>query len=200
MKKIIATMFILGALMTGTVIYANGTSNQPGGIPGKTARITFSSVSDGATLTIKDSNDRTIYEEQVKQEGAYAKNFDFSNLPDAAYYFEMDTKDSIRIYPFVVSGKQVKMLDGERYSIAKPELHVEGDKLFLTKGVSDQQPVKVDFYYEGRELAYSEQLIVGGELNRIYDFSTSKRGDYFVVIQSGDRTFRESIRINGTYW
>lgn len=193
-------MFILGALMTGTVIYANGTSNLPGGIPGKTARITFNSVNTGAKLSIKDSNDVTLYSEEVRQEGDYAKKYDFSNLPEGTYYFEMETRDSIKIYPFSVSDAKVQMMEQERFVITKPEIQLIGDKLFLTKNVSEKQPVKVDFYYEGRELAYSEQMTPEGELNRVYDFSTSKRGDYYVVIETGDRVFRENVRIQGTYW
>lgn len=193
-------MFILGALMTGTVIYANGTSKLPGEIPGKTTRVTFNSVHNGARLFIKDSNERTLYTEEIRQEGDYAKKFDFSNLPSANYYFEMDTKDSIMIYPFVVSGSQVIMLESERYSIAKPEFQLKGDRLFLSKDASDQQSVKIDFYYEGRELAYSEKMTTDGDLNRIYDFSTSKRGDYYIVVKSGDMIFRESVSIDGASW
>lgn len=193
-------MFILGALISGTVIYANGTSELPGEIPGKTARITFEGVISGAKLFIKDSNKRTIYTEEIRQDGVYAKQFDFSNLPSSTYYFEMDTRDSIKIYPFVVSGSQVNMLESERYGIAKPEFELNGNRLFISKDVSDPQSIKIDFYYEGRELVYSEQMKTNGNLNRIYDFSTSKRGDYYIVVESGDRTFRESVSIDGTYW
>lgn len=193
-------MFILGALMSGTVIYANGTSNLPGGIPGKTTKVSFPAVKDGARLFIKDSNDITLYSEEISHAGEYAKRFDFSNLPEGNYYFEVDMKDSIRIYPFSVSDAQVEMMEQARYSIAKPEIEMRGDKLFLTRDAAGKQAVKVDLFYEGRELAYSEQMTPEGDLKRVYDFSTSKRGDYLVVIETGDRVFRENVRVKGTYW
>lgn len=200
MKKIIAALFILGALMTGNTIYANGTSTSPSEIPGKTTRVTFANVDQGAKLYIRDSKERTIYSEKINREGLYAKAFDFSNLPPATYYFELNSEDSIRIYPFTVSAEQVNMMDGERYSIAKPEIVLRGDTMFLTKDVEGQQSVIVDLYYEGHALAYTEHLTVEDELKRAYDFSTSKRGEYHVVIHAGDRTFREKVNITGTYW
>ncbi len=200
MKKIIAALFILGALMTGNTIYANVTSTPPTEIPGKTTKVTFANVDDGAELYIKDSNERTIYSEKITREGLYAKAFDFSNLPPATYYFEVNSEDSIRIYPFTVSAEQVNMMDGERYSIAKPKIVMKGDRMYLTKDVAGQQSVMIDLFYEGHTLAYTEFLNIENELKRVYDFSTSKRGAYYVVIRTDDRTFREKVNISGTYW
>ena len=200
MKKSITALFILGALMTGNTIYANGTSTSPSEIPGKTTRVTFANVDNGAELFIKDSNERTIYSEKITHAGLYAKSFDFSNLPPATYYFEVNSEDSIRIYPFKVSDAQVIMMDGERYSIAKPKIVLSGNKMYLTKDVAGQQSVMIDLFYEGHTLAYTEFLNIENELKRVYDFSTSKRGAYYVVIHTDDRTFRERVNITGTYW
>lgn len=199
MKKTIATTLILGALITGTTIYANGITNLPSEKPDKVTRLTFENVDKGARLFVKDSDGQILFKEKISAEGTYTKAYDLSEFPEGEYYFEIDKKGFITIYPFSVEKNSVEMLSSEKLTIAKPMVRVNNDRVYLSRVGSNSQSMNIEIYYEGKELAYSEELTRDGEIERIYDFSTSESGSYLFSIDVDDRTFNEMVHVNGIY-
>jgi allophanate hydrolase subunit 1 len=86
------------------------------------------------------------------------------------------------------------MKDGER-NISKPEVLVRDGMVYLSKDSNDHKSVKIEVYYEGQDLAYSERIKKGQKVNRVYDFSSSKKGNYVIVMSSEGRTFTNKVLI-----
>lgn len=199
MKKTIATILVLGALISGTTIYANGITTMPSEKPGKVTRVTFENVNKGARLLLKDSNGQILYSERISKEGSYTKNYDLSEFPVGDYSFEIDKKGFISIYPISVQKESVEMLSAQNLRIAKPSVSVNDNRAYLTRLGTESQTIDVSIYFEGQDLAFSEEITREGEVERIYDFSTSESGSYLFSIDADNRTFNETVYINGVY-
>lgn len=200
MKKMIATLLILAALVSGNTIYANGTASFPPDKPEKTTRVTFENTNKGARLYIKDSEDQTLYSERIKTEGSYTRGFDLTELPENEYYFEVDKEEVITLFPFRVEEKSVRLLQELKKNIVKPEIQLDGNRVILSHDAPEAKTLKVEIYYEGRDLVYSEDLDRDGKLLRRYDLSKSTSGEYLFSIKCDNHVFNEYVDIRTQAW
>ena len=157
--------------------------------------VSFENVKEGSLLIIKDIDGITLYSEQIEKTGTYTKRFDLTNLPDAKYYFELDTQEEIAIFPFYIEANIAEFVKEEAYTIVKPEVVAKDDFVYISNNSLEYQSLKIDVFYEGYDLAYSEKIKDVASLNRIYDFSNSKKGNYDIVFSFQGRSFSNSINI-----
>jgi len=59
----------------------------------------------------------------------------------------------------------------------------------------EEENLKIEVYYEGYDLAYSEKIRDTKNLRRIYDFTGSQKGNYLIVFTSKGRIFTNNISI-----
>lgn len=193
MKKLFATLMIMGALMSGNYIYASGsTSRKPSPVE-KSARVTFENTNIGAMLYIKDSEDHTLYSEKIKTEGSLTRGFDLSNLPANEYYFEIDKENLITRIPFTVDEESVSLHHDLKENIVKPEIILDGDRVVLSRDVENAQSLKVSIYYEDKGLIFSEKLDRDGKVNRRYDLSNNASGSYLFNVEFENQTYSEYV-------
>lgn len=60
---------------------------------------------------------------------------------------------------------------------------------------NEEKSMKIEIYYKGYDLAFSDKLNNFRILNRTYDFSTSKKGYYELVFTIEGKTIKERINI-----
>jgi len=195
MKKLLVISLVLAAMTASSVGYSAEyalSSNEP---TGKVTSVTFQHVEQGSTLVLKDQKDVVLYTEKIEKSGTYSKGFDLSNLPDGVYYFEFETKDLIKVMPFRMTQSEVAFLKEEERNIRKPEVVVVDGYVYISTTSPEDKSVIIDVYYEGWDLAYSERIKKGQQVNRVYDFSGSKKGNYVIVMKSDGRTFKNNVLI-----
>jgi len=195
MKKLLVISLVLAAMTASSVGYSAEdafSSNEP---TGKVTSVTLQYVEQGSTLVLKDRKDAVLYTETIEKSGTYSKGFDLSNLPDGVYYFEFETKDTIKVMPFRVAQSDVTFLKEEERNIRKPEVAVADGYVYISTTSPEDKSVIIDVYYEGWDLAYSERIKKGQKVNRVYDFSGSKKGNYVIVMKSDGRTFKNKVMI-----
>ncbi len=191
----ILTTLVLGALISSSLTDAYGNTNLPSEKPSKITKVTFDEVNLGDRLYIKDSYGQTLYSEKIKTDGSYTKRFDLSKLSEDEYYFELDKADALTILPFNVGREIISLKKESKTDIAKPQLEMQKHKVKLTRDVEGAQSLTIKVYYEGRDLAYSEDIDKVGKLVREYDFSTSLPGEYLFYINYEDRVFTKYVYV-----
>ncbi len=199
MKNINRISLALGIAISSTISYSNPLIPDPGENPGTLARVSFYNVNRGAMLSLKDKDGISLYREKIKNSGEFSKGFDLSNLPDAEYYFELDMEDQIKIIPLSVKENIVEFIENQEYEIMKPKVRLKNDLVYISSSSKDRQSMKIDVYFEGQDLAYSEKIDNVQDVNRIYDFSDSKEGNYMIIINSNGRVFSESIHAGSAF-
>ncbi|MBT3208177.1 MAG: hypothetical protein HN704_04690 [Bacteroidetes bacterium] len=174
-------------------------SNKKGSVSNKKinnpTNLSFENVAEGSTLQIKDKDKYIIYKEIIEISGKYSKNFDMSNLPDAEYFVELHMQDKIVILPFSVKATVATLRKAESREIFKPMVSVQGDSVIISRKLMEEENLKIEVYYEGYDLAYSEKIRDTKNLRRIYDFTGSQKGNYLIVFTSKGRIFTNNISI-----
>ena len=157
--------------------------------------VRIENVNKGSTLYIKDSVGVELYKERIKKTGLYTNKFNLTNLPDAAYYFQLNKANETRIIPFTVEASIVEFVKAKEFSIDKPDVEVIDDRVYISSVSADQQLWEISVYFENGDLAFSEKLDKTQMMKRVYDFSSSEKGNYTIVFSSKGRKFEEGVHI-----
>ncbi len=195
MKKLIKKGLVIVVMFTSILSFSNEPKLNKDGKVVVATKVSYDNVKEGSFLQIKDNYGQILYNEFIEKAGIHTKNFDLTNLPDALYYFELDNQIEIIITPFTVKDNIAVLIKDEEYKIDKPEIIVKDEHVYILNMSPAKFPWKINVYYEGDDLAYSEKLKDNKLLSRLYDFSNSKKGNYMIVLKSEGRTYRTNINI-----
>ncbi|QXP65868.1 hypothetical protein [Polaribacter sp. AHE13PA] len=189
-KKIILVALMLGTLITN----ANEKDNTNYKEAKKTVKVEFNNVKKGQTLTIKNSNGLTVYNNEIQNSGDYSKTFDFSALENGIYSAELNKDFEIVIKKFNVENGLVTFLNNKDEKIFKPIIRTEGELLLISKINFNNEPLKVTLYYNN-EAVLSETISGDKLLQRVYQLSEKEVGAYKVVVSSDERTYTKDFTI-----
>lgn len=157
--------------------------------------VNFDYVKNGSVLSIKDENGLILYKETIQKSGNYSKGFDLTELPDGKYFFELDKDVEISVIPFEVSNTKVTFNKEKESIIRKPILVTKKGVVYLSKLSVNNEPMEVTIYHENDKV-YAEKLQEDSySIGRAYDFSTSKKGEYRIVMETEGRQFVKNIKI-----
>lgn len=195
MKEVIKKSMLALVLFMATQTYSNDAdsiiiNNE------ESKLVKIERLKAGSILKIKDEFGMTLHKEIINNSGYYSKSFDLSELPEATYYFELDNDDEIRTIPVVIKNQKAERLFGEESRIAKPQVKIDGNLVHLQQSSIKEQDLFITIYYEGGEVAFEESIKDVQSLKRSYDFTSSLKGDYTLVVNTGGRSFTNRINIS----
>jgi len=197
MKTAIRKSLVLVAIiLTATVSYGNEISGNTNN--GKSARtnVTFKDVKKGTVLSIKDKNGLILFKESIQQNGDYSKGFDLTSLPDGDYYFELNKEVEIKVVPFKVTASLVEFDKTAEVSFFKPVVFVNRTNVHVSKMAIGNDIIEVEILSSNGDTVHKEKIEKEGYiLGQIYDFSTSQKGVYTIVMKTNGRRFVENIQI-----
>ncbi len=158
--------------------------------------IRFENVMQGSSLTIKDENGLVLYNESIEQTGDYTKGFDLSSLPNGDYFFELNSDLKLVVIPFNVDSSEVVLEKGSEEAIYKPAVITKENMVYVSRTAIDESPLSCKIYYaDNYDLVHRAKFEEMGEVNKAYDFSTAKKGNYVFVFESKGRKFTKNIKI-----
>lgn len=158
--------------------------------------IRFENVIQGSSLTIKDENGLVLYNESIEQSGDYTKGFDLSSLPNGDYFFELNSELKLVVIPFNVDASEVVLEKGSEESIYKPAVITKEDMVYVSRTAIDETPLSCKIYYaDNYDLVHTAKFEEMEEVNKTYDFSTAKKGNYVFVFESKGRKFTKNVKI-----
>ncbi|WP_100613787.1 hypothetical protein [Confluentibacter citreus] len=201
MKKVIENTkkgILMVAMLAASLSFANeGTPFFRLASNAKKTSLTLDYVKEGNTLYIKDSYGVKLYEELIIANGLYAKGFDLTALPDGSYHFELDAEVQIKVIPFTVESNTIKFDTDMANTIFKPTVRVKGDLVFVSKLALNNEPLKIEVYYEkgnSSELVLTETIKGTKNIERVYKLTDDlKSGDYKLVFTTSGREFTKFI-------
>ncbi|MEM6685149.1 MAG: hypothetical protein AAF617_05075 [Bacteroidota bacterium] len=198
MKKRIHTIVCTVMMLSIMLSYANTISSLD--LPNATTVITFDKVKKGHQLVIKDANLLVVYKESIEEDGNYTKGFDLTALPDGNYSFELDKDVQIVSIPFTVTSNTVTFAKDKETVIYKPTIRLEANYLFVSRLSLDVQPLTMKLYYreagqQVRERIFSENIEDTKIVERVFELSKEKKGQYTIVCTTQGRTFKQQITL-----
>jgi len=197
MKTAIKKSLVLVALFLATTVsYGNEISGNTNNGKSVITNLTFKNVTKGSVLLIKDNNGLTLYKELIEKNGTYTKGFDLTTLPNGDYYFELNKDVEITVVPFKVEGSVVTFDKTGEAKFFKPVVWLNNNKVSISKMVFEDEILEIEILSDS-----SERIILdtikrkGNVLGKIYDFSTSEKGTYIVIVKSNGRRFVNHVQI-----
>jgi len=196
MKKLTKKGLIACALSVSLLGFANDLKQPIKEKETKVTNLNFAKVSKGSMLLIKDFNGLVLYKEAIQESGEYSKGFDLTSLPNGEYYFELDTELEIVVIPFDVNSSEVNFRKEEKATIFKPMVRVKDDKVFVSRTSFESAPMEFKIFYAlNSDVVLSEKFENEPFVERVYDFSGSKKGEYLFVFRSNGRKYVKSVKI-----
>lgn len=190
---------LLVAMLAATLSFASeGNFSFSSLSRAKKTALTLENVKEGDILYIKDLNGVKLYEEIILINGFYSKGYDLTALPNGDYHFELDTDVHVKVIPFTVESNAIKVKFEKVKTIYKPTIRVKGDLVFISKLALNDEPLKVDVYYEksnNSDLVLTETIKGTKNIERVYKLTDDlKNGDYKIVFNTNGREFTKLIR------
>lgn len=191
-------------LMLFLVVLASGSTMAMGiitvnVIPGKSEKALVS-ILDAAdskyTVELKDANDELVYYKHAKAPTMnYKKEFDFSNLENGKYTFEIKLGDDTELNKLVVNNGNVQIVDQEE-QIA-PFFKLNGNLLELSYLDFTNKDMKFKLYDEvTNDLVFEEKIDPEFVVEKAFDLSKLDRSKYDAVLESSDNVYNYEIALN----
>ena len=198
MRNLIKTSLVMVVLFTTLLVNANEISSVRNLNDEKTTVLTLSNVKQGNKLYIKDAFGLVLYKESIKNSGEFVKGFDLTSLPDGNYYFELNSELDIKTVPFTVKMNVVEFQKELETTIYKPFISVKDNYIILSKLSLNKQPLEIKIYFDydtnSYEVVHSEEIDNTLNIQKAFQLSESKEGNYKVVIKTEGRTFIKYIK------
>ncbi len=161
----------------------------------KKTALRLHNVKVGNLLTISDTNGVTLYKEEIKKSGEYAKGFDLSALPNGNYFFELEKDVEIKTMPFSISNKKVIFNRDTETIFLKPVAVLKNNTVYVTKLSPNKEMLKVSIYginkiNDSEELLYTENIKGVQAIERAYKLEA---GNYKIVFNSNNKDFTKFI-------
>ena len=132
----------LVALMLGTLIgYANEDKISTNNKAKRTVKVEFNNVKKGQSLTIKNEDDLTAYNNEITSSGNYSRTFDISALEDGIYSVELNKDFEVVNKTFYVKNSLATFLNNKDEKIFKYRTKNSGfTHLFATESFRMYRP------------------------------------------------------------
>jgi len=197
MKTAIRKSLVLVALFLATTLsYGNEISSNTNNRKDETTNVTFKNVTKGSVVLIKDNNGLILYKELIKKNGTYTKGFDLTALPNGDYYFELNKDVEIIEIPLKVEESVVTFDKTGEVKFFKPVVWLNKDRVFISKFSIEDEILEIEILSDSNERILLEKVKRKGNiLGKIYDFSTSEKGTYTIIVKSNGRRFVNHVQI-----
>ncbi|QHI37319.1 hypothetical protein IMCC3317_26980 [Kordia antarctica] len=197
MKKRIKNVVFIVAMLASVMSYAS--ADYALNTKKISTILTLTNVKKGQKLVIKDADLSIIYKELIANDGIFSKGYDLTALPDGKYFFELEKDVEIVIMPFTVVSNEVKFEKEKEAFIYKPTVRTVDNIVYVSRLSLDTQPLKIKIYYresfgDTTTLVFSEEIKNTKIIERIYELSKLKKGDYTIVFKTQNREFTERIK------
>jgi hypothetical protein len=186
--------YLVIVMMLGTFInYATENKNSFNITDGKRVKVEFKIVKKGHTLSIKDESGTIMYSQEIKKSGTYSQIFDLSKLEKGNYTTELEKDFEIIIKYFSVLDGKISFKDEK--TIFKPVIRIKDNLILISKMNFEKEPLKIVLYYND-EIILSENTTDSGDIiNRVYRISEKIRGDYKIIVNTDNRTYKKDFNI-----
>lgn len=135
-----------------------------------------------------------FYKETKAPATNYKRNYDFSRLEDGNYYFTVKIDNEVKETKFNINRGQVKVIEAKK--MVEPVFVMDNKQLKMSYLNFEQEDTKVIVYDRFRNTLYEKDLNPQFATHHGLDFSKAPRGEYEVVLSSGNSVHSYDVFID----
>jgi len=198
MKSLIKKSLVIVMLFTAIVTSATDTDNSIKFtvINSKLIDLKLQNSDGDILISVKDIEGHVLYSENY--EGInFSKKYNLAALPNGDYFFEIEGRTKMKLMPFKVSSKKVSFNNEiETIYYFKPIVRRDKNLVYVSKvTLNKEESLTVSLYDENLNELYSEDLSGALSLGKVLNISKLEKGNYKLVLKSGNKIFTEKIKI-----
>ncbi|HSM47784.1 MAG TPA: hypothetical protein VK872_08225 [Draconibacterium sp.] len=146
-------------------------------------------------IEVKDEYGDVIFYKETKAPATnYKRNYDFSRLEDGTYFFTVKIDNEITETKFNIERSQVNVVEEKK--MVDPVFVMDNKQLKLSYLNFAQENTKLIVYDRLRNSLYEKDLKSDFVTQHGLDFSKAPRGDYEVVLSSGNSVHSYDVFID----
>jgi hypothetical protein len=146
-------------------------------------------------IEVKDEYGDVIFYKETKAPATnYKRNYDFSRLEDGTYFFTVKIDNEITETKFNIERSQVNVVEEKK--MVDPVFVMDNKQLKLSYLNFAQENTKLIVYDRFRNSLYEKDLKSDFVTQHGLDFSKAPRGDYEVVLSSGNSVHSYDVFID----
>jgi hypothetical protein len=153
-----------------------------------------SAQSEMTNIKLINQFGQVVYSETVKNENGILKNFDLKHLESGHYKIELENELDIEVLPLTITWDSVMVAKDQFTTLHKPFIKLRDNGMvdlnFLNLTASSTSVVITN---EKGDVVYKEKLGNQSGIQKRYDISSLEKGDYQILVQSGNRNYKQSI-------
>lgn len=155
-----------------------------------------SAESEITNISIKNRFGQVLYTETVENVNGILKNFDLKHLESGQYEIELENALTIEVLPITVTYDSISVIEGQFNTVHKPFVRLKENGIidFNYLNLNSHQTSVVITNSKGNVI-YKQKLGGQSGIEKRFDVSSLDKGEYQVMVQSGDRNFKHSIAL-----
>jgi hypothetical protein len=146
-------------------------------------------------IDVKDAYGEVIFYKETQAPATnYKRNYDFSRLEDGTYFFTVKIDNETTETKFNIERGQVKVVEEKK--MVDPVFVMDNKQLKMSYLNFDQEKTRLIVYDRFRNTLYEKDLKSDFVTQHGLDFSNTPRGNYEVVLSSGNNVHSYDVFID----
>lgn len=146
-------------------------------------------------IDVRDDKGEVIYYKETKTpETNYKRNYDFSRLEDGTYFFTVKIDNEVKETKFTIDRGQVKVVEAKK--MVDPVFVMDNKQLKMSYLNFAQEDTRLIVYDRKMNSLYEKDLNSNFVTQHGIDFSKVPKGDYEVVLSSGNEVHSYDVFID----
>lgn len=155
-----------------------------------------SAESDLTNIRIKNQFGEVLYTETVENVNGILKNFDLRHLESGHYKIELENALNIEVLPISITYDSVIVSENQFSTIHKPYIKLKENGVVDFNYLNlNSNKTSVLITNSKGNVIYKEDLGSQSGIEKRFDISSLDKGEYQIMVHSGDRNFKHSIAL-----
>ncbi|MBU2949790.1 hypothetical protein KO493_03650 [Tamlana agarivorans] len=190
--------FLMVTLFATMLSFANENAFFSINVEANKTTLTLAHAKEGSLLSLKNAAGKVICSETIKTTGKYTREFNLAFLTNGNYMFEVDKDLEIKEIPFSIKSGVASFNKYKERTVYKPFIRVSNDMLYISKLALDGEPLDIEILYTRKNsfnsyVVVSEKLTDAEKIEKVYQLSGLKEGNYQVIVYTAHRKFEKNI-------
>jgi len=196
MKNLIKKSLLIATLFTAIVTMASGTDNSINFtvVNSKLIDLKLENFDGELQISVLDSKGEILHSEKYSG-STISRKYDLKTLPTGDYLFEIEGETKIKIVPFKINSNGVSLEEVESVYY-KPTVRVIDDLVYISNVTFNKEALTMVLLDESSDILYNETLEGSEAIGKVLNIKELKKGSYTLYLKSGDRVFKEIVKIS----
>lgn len=162
----------------------------------KTFELALTNVKGDVNLFLRSEKGTVIYKNTIATNGSFRKSYDMNLFSDGSYVLELTDAEKGHSLPLIIEGNELQVQMEEQKTYFLPVVNQKDELVSVNMMALNGEDLSVTILNPRDEVVYNETLTGNAHIGKIFDFSTTVRGDYEFRLISNGKVITKAVTID----